>query len=580
MNDLPQPLEQLSMLLLELDGRSYQDYQILTGRCFGNSDYRICFVHIQGSPGAFPASVVHLVLAPRFLKLPGDCLANPLRERATADYLVRAFRDAVGQHGCSNRGTQGSGSFQPVELPPQVLETNLVKFGASGTQIAFRISLPGSVDNRALGEQADQMFSVELPDIVLGIQQAVAHTVVLETHCDRVEDMLVLQTNLYRHGLVAFVAEGARLPRQSGVSQLPMGKEARTFQVPEGLAVQVNLPHAGRVRGLGIRQGVSVIIGGGFHGKSTLLDALAMAVYPHIPGDGREQVASHAQTAFVCAEQGRAVSGVDISGFMDQMPGNSDPEKFWTQNASGSTSQAAAIVEAVLAGAKLLLIDEDCSATNFLIRDDQMRRLTPEDPITPLFDRVQELYQTFGVSTLIVAGSSSQYLGVADHVMAMRNFTPLAMTDQVRQLTLPQPVLPAKALTINDARRLAPDNFDPTYRAERLNKAVAVRIKPLRLHETLLEYGNQQLDLTPLRALVNAHQVLAIGYALLLARNRFKDAGLSPTDLAGALNDLMDAKGLEVLCHGVPQPLFLARPRELELAGAINRIRNLKVDFA
>ncbi len=429
-----------------------------------------------------------------------------------------------------------------------------------------------------MGFPADQMLSAELPAIAQALKQAVAGKAKLKIHGDRVEDMLMLQQQLSAHGLVAFVADGALLPRQSGVSGSPMEIGAKRFKTPEDLAIWIDLPNAGRIRGLGIPQGVSVIIGGGFHGKSTLINALAKAVYPHIPEDGRECVASHPETAFVCTEPGRAINGVDISGFMAPMPDrHKNPGHFWTQNASGSTSQAAAIAEAVTAGAKLLLIDEDCSATNFLIRDRRMRQLVPDDPITPLLDRVRELYQQFGISTLMVVGSSSEYIGVADHVIAMHNYLPQSVTDQVRQLALAQPTAPQRALTLSDKRRLSPDNFDPAFQAHRLGKTMAVRIKPLRLHETLLEYGNQQLDLAHQKALVDVRQVLAIGYALLLARIRFKDQALSPTDLATALDHVIDSEGLDVLGQASSHPLFLARPRRLELAAAINRLRNLKL---
>jgi predicted ABC-class ATPase len=341
--------------------------------------------------------------------------------------------------------------------------------------------------------------------------------------------------------------------------------------------VEVSLPNTGLKRGLGIRPGINVLIGGGFHGKSTLLDALAIGVYPHIPGDGREQVVTHSDAAFVCAEDGRAVSGLDISCFFEKLPGGVEAGKFWTKNASGSTSEAAAIIEAVLAGARLLLIDEDSSATNLLIKDDIMRKLIPDDTITPLFDRVQELFQRYGVSTLVVTGGSSEYLGVAEQVIAMHNYLPVCMTDRLRHLPLPKPQKPARPFTLSDKRRVLADNFDPSYRAKRLNRTIAVRIKPLRLQDKVLEYGNEQLDLTKLTALVDPDQVLAVGYALLLARNLCKNSQQSPSGLAGVIATMLARDGLAVLLPEENDPTFLACPRRLEMAGAINRLRSLTV---
>lgn len=560
-----------------LDGLPYQDYQDLRNETFRLPQGLLRFVHIQGSPGAFPASVCHLVLKTTDLAIDDRCFANPSRRVAAEDYFLRVFGNGVMAHARQNRGAQGSGSFQPLFLPPQVLERNVVRLNRTQLRIAFHISLPGSHDNKILGRQAVQMFTQELLAVVEAVAAAAAKRKTIKRHCDVVEDMCYLQARLAQLGLVAFIGDGAILPRQSGLSQAPLKKNAIAFHAPDSMAVEVELPNAGRLRGLGIQPGVNVMIGGGFHGKSTVLDALAKGVYPHIPGDGRERVATHPEALFICAEEGRSVHDLNISGFIDNLPGNVDAARFRTNNASGSTSQAAAIVEAVLAGAKLLLIDEDSSATNFLIKDRNMRRLVPEDTITPLFDRVRELYHRFDVSTLIVVGGSSDYLGVAEHVLAMRYYLPENVTDQLRHLVLPEPTPPENPLVMEDNRRVTAANFDPCYRVERLNKTLPVRIKPLRLQENILEYGDEQLDLTKLIALVDPHQTVAVGYALLLAREEIKKRPISPTQIAEIVCRWIEQKGLNTLCRKQSKPLFFARPRRLELAGAINRLRSLKV---
>lgn len=572
-------MDDLFALLKKLDGQSFNSYQVLLNKAFYSDDDQLRFIHIQGSTGALPASVCRLKLHAAEPGLPHGAISNGPRKMAAADYILRAFDAGVTAHARQNRGVQGSGSFQPLSLPPQVLERNVVRFDRGGVEIAFHVSLPGSKDNRILGSQAIQMFSKELIGIINTLKARVAKTSLLKRHCDVIEDMVLLQNELNRYGLVAFVGDGAILPRQSGVSQSPLKKGAVVFHAPDQMAVEVELKNAGRKRGLGVRPGVNVLVGGGFHGKSTLLDALAKGIYPHIPGDGREQVVTHPEAAFVCAEEGRAVNGLDISGFIDNLPGNEDAGRFWTRNASGSSSQAAAIIEAVLAGAKLLLIDEDSSATNFLIKDANMRKLIPQDTITPLFDRIRELYGNFGVSSLIVVGGSSEYLGVAEHVIAMQNYQPVCMTDRVKQLSLAVPERPVNPLVLSDKRRVLTDNFNPSYHAQRLDKTLPVRIKPLRLQERILEYGDEKLDLIKLTQLVDPHQVLAIGYALLLAREKFEDRLLSPSDLAYELDKQIEKKGLSILSRSEGPPLFLAFPRRLELAGAINRLRNLKVDI-
>jgi predicted ABC-class ATPase len=576
----PQSLDALYKILRKIDGRPYKAYQELLRQVFCHPSFRVCLVHVQGSPGAFPASVGHVTLNPSELELPAACLANGTRRMAASDYLLRAFQSSVVAHARRNRGARGSGSFQLLSLPPQVLERNVVHLDASRVRIAFHISLPGTYDNRILGSAAADMLTRELIMVVEALKASVARSTALRTHCEVIEDWVHVQNRLPRYGLIAFIGDGAILPRRSGASQAPLQEGTVALRAPDPMAVEVEFPNAGPMRGLGIRPGVNVLIGGGFHGKSTVLNALAKGVYPHIPGDGRERVITHPDACFICAEEGRAVHGLDISGFIGALPGKTDPTRFQTQNASGSTSEAAAIIEAVLSGAKFLLIDEDSSATNFLIQDHNMRRLIPEDPITPLFDRVRELYERYDVSTLIVAGGSSDYLGVAQHVTAMRNYQPVCMTDQVDQLRLPAPAKPSGPLTIMDRRRLLADNFDPVYKVRRLGKTLTVRIKPLRLQEKILEYGNVQLDLTKLAALVDPHQVLALGYALLLGKHVLGQKALSPTDLAAALHARIGQAGLDILSRHADRPLFLARPRRLELAGAINRLRNLKVEIS
>ncbi len=579
MSTSSRPMKELVFLLKTLEGKQFGDYGGLLDRVFSCRRYTLRFIHIQGSPGANPASVCHLRFSYAQLGLAASCLQNAPRRMATADYLLRAVFRGVEKHARQNRGAMGSGSFQPLQLPPQVLQRNVVAFGRKFVHIAIRISLPGSRENRILGRQASHMFDQEIPGIVDVLFASVRRASKIRSHCDTVEDMVWLQGRLDALGLVAFVGDGAILPRRSGISQQPMDKGAISFSAPEALAVTVKLPNAGQVRGMGIRRGVSVLIGGAFHGKSTLLDALAKGVYPHIPGDGRERVVTHSAAAFVCCEEGRSVRGLDISSFIHKLPSGADATQFWTDNASGSTSQAAAIVESVLAGAKLLLVDEDSSATNFLVKDQHMRKLIPEETITPFFDRVQELADRYGVSTLIAVGGSSQYLGVAGQVIAMRYYQPVSMMAQLAALDLPKPQRPDRSMVIADNRRVLADNFDPSYHARRLARTVAVRIKPLRLQDKVLEYGDELLDLSKLASLVDPHQLLAIGYALVLARKKFSDALLSPSELALCLFRQIQEKGLDDLCKGDERSVFLALPRSLELAGAIHRLRGLRVDI-
>lgn len=575
-----QSMQELYSLLERLEGQSFAEYQQLCKRSFENKRFCLTFVHIQNSPGAFPASICKISLEISELGGVGSNLATRARKIAVADYLLRSFSQGVTIHARQNRGAQGSGSFQPLSLPPQVLERNIVEFDDQKIHFLFRISLPGCRNNRILGLQAKEMFSKELFQIVEVLEARFAVVEHLHAHCDVVEDMLVLQSQLQQYGLVAFVGDGSILPRKSGTSQEPMGQGAVPFHAPKELAVEVELVNSGHHRGLGILPGVTALIGCAYHGKSTLLNALVKGVYPHIPGDGRERVVTHPEASFICTEDGRAVTGLDISSFINRLPGQVDCKKFSTQDASGTTSEAAFLIESLYAGARLLLFDEDSSATNFLVKDRMIRELLPQDTVTPLVDRVRELYHDYGVSSLMVAGASSDYLKVADHVLAMHEFQPLSMMNKVSRLQILSPQQPNNKLQLVDKRLVCRDNFDPSFYLKRLDKTLPVRIKPLRLQEKILEYGSQQLDLKQLSALVDPDQILAIGFALLYVKEQMSGPLLSPAELAGFLSGMIAKKGLDILCPLQNNSLFFALPRKLELAGAINRMRNLKVDYS
>ncbi|MEA3470047.1 MAG: ABC-ATPase domain-containing protein [Thermodesulfobacteriota bacterium] len=566
-------------LLKDMDRQAFNIYGKLLGLVVSYPHYSVHFKHIQGSPGASPASFCQVDVSGKYLQIPEWAQTSSARITAAEDYILRTFNEGVAHHAQQNRGEEGSGSFQTVSMPQQVLKRNIVQISGNSLSLAFRISLPGSLKKKVLYEEIIQMFNFELPAILLFIKEQIAKKNGLKRHCECVEDMLTLQDALSSKGLVAFVGDGSLLPRESGVSDLPARYPVVPFVAPRKLAVVVDLPNAGKIGGMGIRPGITTLIGGGYHGKSTLLTALTKSIYPHIPGDGREQVVANRNSVQVCAEDGRSIKGLDISSFFSTLPQDSDPGNFFTENASGSTSEAATVIEYVLAGAKLLLIDEDSSAANFLYRDRHLRELIPEDPIIPLFDRVRELYDNYGVSTLIIASGSSNYFGVADHVIAMREYLPVDMTARAKALNLQAEHPPGKPLSITDRRILSRENFNPEYINKRLRKAVPVRIKPLRGQEReIIEYGMDRIDVRCLHGIVDPDQIFTIGYFLLLARRlHLHSGGCSPTVLAGKLLTLVREKGLGILQPPKSAPVFFAQINMLEVAGALNRLRSLSI---
>jgi predicted ABC-class ATPase len=559
-------MERLREKLLALEGKSYKAYKAIAG-VYQYSDFQLSIDHVQGDPFATPSRISLRLDAAR-AALPAALWASPVRRVALEDYLGRAVARAIRRHVQGRRGSGGSGEMHIATSGQQVLVRNAVLIDAQGLEARLTLGLPAD-GRRAAGREAAAMFCDELPQVVAASLLFVKlDAAQVQRHVESVEDQDALRRWLDAAGLVAFVADGAVLPRASGVDDRPMSEGALPLQAPDSLARTVELPNAGPVRGLGIPRGITLIVGGGFHGKSTLLHALERGVYDHIPGDGRERVATIASAAKVRAEDGRAIAKVNISPFIDRLPFGRDTVEFSTENASGSTSQAANIMEALMCGTRLLLIDEDTSATNFMIRDQRMQALVAQDkePITPFIHRVRELYDSHGVSTVIVMGGSGDYFDVADTVIMMDTYEPRDVTARARELARPIAAPPGNSLpAFPTASRRVPGS-------EVLNPARGRREVKIDAKDTqLLLYGEHRIDLAQVEQLIDLGQTRSIGLMIHYFAQHY--AADCETLVAGLEQVLADAQR-----HGLdrfsPYKVGnLALPRLFELAAAINRIR-------
>ena len=559
-------MEKLRQLLLASDRQSYKAYKAIAG-IYLFPDYRLSIDHVQGDPFAIP-SRISLRIDMAHAALPAELWTTKVRRVALEDYLARAVAQAIHTYAKGRRGSGNSGEIRISTSGQQVLVRNAVLIDRDGVEARLTVGLPAK-GRRAAGREAVAMLFDELPKVVANsLLFANLNPAHVQRHVESVEDQDTLRHWLGEAGLVAFVADGAVLPRASGVDDRPLATNALPFVAADSLAQTVTLPNAGQLRGLGIPQGVTLIVGGGFHGKSTLLQALERGVYDHIPGDGRERVASLATAVKVRAEDGRAIAKVNISPFIDHLPFGRDTVQFSTANASGSTSQAANIVEALDCGAKLLLIDEDTSATNFMIRDQRMQALVADakEPITPLIQRVRELYDIHGVSSVIVMGGSGDYFDVADTVIMMDSYEPRDVTTQARALARPI-TAPAGNITRpfdSDNKRMpGPQVLDPA----RGKREVKIDTKDTQL----LLYGEHRIDLTQVEQLVDQAQTRAIGLMIHYFATHYASGN---DDLVTGLRQVLvdvEQKGLDCLS---PYKLGnLALPRLFELAAAINRIR-------
>lgn len=502
---------------------------------------------------------------------------SPTRAVALRDYLARTLRELL--------------KGQAISIAPagqEILERSSVNlhetwqddfstpaFNALGPYLELRLrwSLP-AFGREIAGRQAARNLNLDLARAIASLDLRESELgAAAWKHCQVAEDHAALQKILVERGWVAFLADGANLARRSGVSQLPL-EGGVPLTAPETLAQTVYLPHAGAVRGTAIPAGVTVIAGGGYHGKSTLLNAIARGIYPHIPGDGRELVATVPEAMAVRAADGRAVTGVDLRPFISHLPGrDADPAQFTTANASGSTSQAASIMESLELWGQpaqaALLLDEDTCATNLLIRDQRMRALvsSEREPITPLVDRIRALHRERGISTLIVMGGSGDYLDVADQVLIMDSYRLVDATAQARQVCASQPRVDTSLPDFPLPAQRLPQRPEAKRRGPSRTRALGTQRLVLDRHE---------VDVADVSGLVDEGQALAVAWALRALLERHFDGRTSLSQALAQVAKRLDDVGLDAL--GEAHPAFLVRPRLVDVGAAVNRLRSLQVN--
>ncbi len=431
--------EKLKQRLAMMEGRGYKAYKDLQETKWAFGPISLNIEHVQGDAFAEPSRLT-AVIPFKLSGVPGDTCETASSRIAIEDYFLRRFHQAVLKREGKPKGAGKSGVITALLPSQKMVKRSAITVFEDSIELVFFVGLPAE-GRRILGSECARLFDEDVAQVLL--QSLAAETLdvaALKQHVEIFEDFEFLQGQLESNGWVGFVADGSRLARSAGNSDFPL-KECEPFTAPKNLSAKIKLPNAGNVRGMPILKGITLLVGGGFHGKSTLLKALQNAVYPHVPGDGRERVAVNPTAVKVRAEDGRFACQVDISPFLDDLPGILSTQAFSTLNASGSTSQAVNIVESMQSGCELLLLDEDTCATNFMIRDARMQALIQKDrePITPFVDRVRELYERFGVSTVIVMGGSGDYFDVADTVVAMGSFQPQLVSEDARRIAEAMP---------------------------------------------------------------------------------------------------------------------------------------------
>lgn len=559
--------EDLRDILRRIDRRSYPAYKDTRG-VYHFSSYILRIEHVQGDPFAAPSSL-SITVPGRLAAFPAAAASTPWRRTALEDLLLRRFARAAAAASKRVGGSGKSGLISCARPGQEILRRSDCEIDPETLDVTvrFHVGFPAhgrTIDSRAL----EEILYEYLPEAAeKSLYYDAVGAAAVSAVSDLADDQQAVREALAPKGLVAFIADGSVLPRESGVSERPLAG-AVPFQSPEGLRVTMPVPHRGSLTGMGIRRGVTLIVGGGYHGKSTLLKALERGVYSHIAGDGREFVLTDPAAVKIRAEDGRSIASDDISLFIHDLPNGKDTVSFSTEDASGSTSQAANTVEAIEAGASCLLIDEDTSATNFMVRDEIMQRVISPDqePITPFIERIRQLYDSFGISTVLVAGSSGAFFSCSDDIIQMDRYTPILINDRAKAAAASAPAVRLRTDRLGEpafARVFPPD------RGLRDRGRVKIRVNGT----DGFDLNHETVDLRCVEQLADSAQLTFLAHCLVRILERDLDGHKNLREAVSDLEADFEKEGFAALFPEGRVPAGLAEARPQEIFAALDRWR-------
>ena len=558
-------LSDLKRELEKIDGRGYKTYKTLEGQ-YSFEDYILSIDHVQGDPFASPSRIRVIVNSNN--NFPKNLFDEKYKKITICDFLTRLFSKNIYKYGEKVFGSGKSGLIEISKCSQQVIERTSIIINNEKIEARFYVGFPAR-GRSVLSKELEKILFNIIPNIVKNT--LIYNNINIKALNDKLkllEDQEVIRKQLKDKKLIAFIANNSILPRESGISQKPL-KDGKKFISPKELEVEFNTPNRGLIKGMGIPEGITLIVGGGYHGKSTLLKALELGVYNHIEGDGREFVITDNTALKVRAEDGRAITKTDISLFINNLPNGKDTKKFYTENASGSTSQAANIIEGIESGTKLFLIDEDTSATNFMIRDSVMQQLVSKDkePITPFIDVARSLYKQKGISTILVAGSSGDFFDIADLVIQMDNYEPYEVTKKAKALS--------RGITnVNENLRVDIDFNRVILKGTIESSPKGVKVKTL--GKDGISINKENIDLRAVEQIVDNEQLNTIGAIMKYAENKLMGKNLTLAQIADNITEELKNNliGIENIKGGYGS---FAIVRKQEIMCAYNRYRKIKI---
>ena len=558
-------LSDLKRELEKIDGRGYKTYKTLEGQ-YSFEDYILSIDHVQGDPFASPSRIRVIVNSNN--NFPKNLFDEKYKKITICDFLTRLFSKNIKNQSEKVFGSGKSGLIEISKCSQQVIERTSIIINNEKIEARFYVGFPAK-GRSVLSKELEKILFNIIPNIVKNT--LIYNNINIKALNDKLkllEDQEFIRKQLKDKKLIAFIANNSILPRESGISQKPL-KDGKKFISPKELEVEFNTPNRGLIKGMGIPEGITLIVGGGYHGKSTLLKALELGVYNHIEGDGREFVITDNTALKVRAEDGRAITKTDISLFINNLPNGKDTKKFYTENASGSTSQAANIIEGIESGTKLFLIDEDTSATNFMIRDSVMQQLVSKDkePITPFIDVARSLYKQKGISTILVAGSSGDFFDIADLVIQMDNYEPYEVTKKAKALS--------RGITnVNENLKVDIDFNRVILKGTIESSPKGVKVKTL--GKDGISINKENIDLRAVEQIVDNEQLNTIGAIMKYAENKLMGKNLTLAQIADNITEELKNNliGIENIKGGYGS---FAIVRKQEIMCAYNRYRKIKI---
>lgn len=564
-------MQNLIQQLKRIDNKGYKAYKDLQGK-YSFPEFDLFLDYVQGDPFAAP-SRLRIIVPNQKRAIKSDWLQTPARKVAAEDIIARSVGKAVAKNGISIKGSGKSGNVSFDRPGQEVLERSAVQLTHETITICISVGLPAN-GRKINGREAEKLLTKAIPDIMKNSVFTITDGSILEA-IQLVDQQEAIREQMQQNNWIAFLANGSILPRESGISNWPM-KGAVPFQSPAESEVEISIPHReAPIRGMAIKKGITLIVGGGYHGKSTMLQAIERGVYYHTHGDGREYVLTDPDAVKIRAEDGRKVTGVNISPFINNLPHKQQTTFFSTENASGSTSQAANVMEALEIGATTLLIDEDTSATNFMIRDHRMQRLVSKDqePITPFIDKIKQMEEQLGVSTILVMGGSGDYFAVADNVIMLESYKPEDVTNKAKQIMVDAP-LERELNTTETFGDIANRSFQPQSLQTQKGKRAKVQAKGL---NTIL-MGKNEIQFSDTEQLVDSSQTRLIADIILYLDQKNVLTGKSLNETVNYIEQQLHEKGIAAFSPFKNQhPGDVARPRKYEIAAVLNRLRTADV---